>query len=47
MFTGEVAVHNNGMNLVGIGTDWQQVSKGLALLAAVGFDVWNKRRAGA
>ncbi len=41
-----LGVLNNGMNLVGIGTDWQQVVKGLALLAAVGFDVWNKRRAG-
>ncbi|WP_457810416.1 ABC transporter permease subunit, partial [Streptomyces griseus] len=41
-----LGVLNNGMNLVGIGTDWQQVIKGLALLAAVGFDVWNKRRAG-
>ncbi|MFI7656910.1 multiple monosaccharide ABC transporter permease [Streptomyces albidoflavus] len=41
-----LGVLNNGMNLVGVGTDWQQVSKGLVLLAAVGFDVWNKRRAG-
>ncbi len=41
-----LGVLNNGMNLVGIGTDWQQVIKGLALLAAVGLDVWNKRRAG-
>ncbi|MER5736488.1 multiple monosaccharide ABC transporter permease [Streptomyces sp. NPDC002262] len=42
-----LGVLNNGMNLVGVGTDWQQVIKGLVLLAAVGFDVWNKRRAGA
>ncbi|MFF0199637.1 multiple monosaccharide ABC transporter permease [Streptomyces sp. NPDC005017] len=41
-----LGVLNNGMNLVGIGTDWQQVIKGLVLLAAVGFDVWNKRRVG-
>ncbi|WP_328885240.1 multiple monosaccharide ABC transporter permease [Streptomyces sp. NBC_00316] len=41
-----LGVLNNGMNLVGIGTDWQQVIKGLVLLAAVGFDVWNKRKAG-
>ncbi|MBL0776340.1 MULTISPECIES: multiple monosaccharide ABC transporter permease [Streptomyces] len=41
-----LGVLNNGMNLVGVGTDWQQVIKGLVLLAAVGFDVWNKRRAG-
>ncbi|MGA5471537.1 multiple monosaccharide ABC transporter permease [Streptomyces arboris] len=41
-----LGVLNNGMNLVGVGTDWQQVIKGLVLLAAVGFDVWNRRRAG-
>ncbi|GGT86594.1 MULTISPECIES: hypothetical protein [Streptomyces] len=28
------------------GTDYQQVIKGLVLLAEVGFDVGNKRRAG-
>ncbi|MFD9035197.1 multiple monosaccharide ABC transporter permease [Streptomyces sp. NPDC059567] len=39
-----LGVLNNGMSLVGIGTDYQQVIKGLVLLAAVGFDVWNKRR---
>ncbi|NUP16758.1 MAG: sugar ABC transporter permease [Streptomyces sp.] len=41
-----LGVLNNGMNLVGIGTDWQQVIKGLVLLTAVGFDVWNKRKVG-
>ncbi|MFD4902121.1 multiple monosaccharide ABC transporter permease [Streptomyces sp. NPDC058411] len=41
-----LGVLNNGMNLVGIGTDWQQVIKGAVLLAAVGFDVWNKRKVG-
>ncbi|MFF7387547.1 multiple monosaccharide ABC transporter permease [Streptomyces scabiei] len=41
-----LGVLNNGMNLLSIGTDWQQVIKGLALLAAVGFDVWNKRKSG-
>ncbi|MFF2324691.1 MULTISPECIES: multiple monosaccharide ABC transporter permease [unclassified Streptomyces] len=41
-----LGVLNNGMNLVGVGTDWQQVIKGLVLLAAVGFDVWNKRKGG-
>ncbi|OON76732.1 sugar ABC transporter permease [Streptomyces tsukubensis] len=41
-----LGVLNNGMSLVGIGTDYQQVIKGLVLLAAVGFDVWNKRRVG-
>ncbi len=33
-------------SLVGVGTDYQQVIKGLVLLAAVGFDVYNKRKAG-
>ncbi|MEV7423510.1 MULTISPECIES: multiple monosaccharide ABC transporter permease [unclassified Streptomyces] len=42
-----LGVLNNGMSLVGVGTDYQQVIKGLVLLAAVGFDVWNKRRVGA
>ncbi|MEE1930790.1 multiple monosaccharide ABC transporter permease [Streptomyces sp. TRM 70351] len=41
-----LGVLNNGMSHVGIGTDYQQVIKGLVLLAAVGFDVWNKRKAG-
>lgn len=41
-----LGVLNNGMSLVNIGTDYQQVIKGLVLLAAVGFDVWNKRKAG-
>ncbi|MGW2722053.1 multiple monosaccharide ABC transporter permease [Streptomyces sp. NPDC001492] len=41
-----LGVLNNGMNLLSVGTDWQQVIKGLALLAAVGFDVWNKRKSG-
>ncbi|WSS53513.1 sugar ABC transporter permease [Streptomyces sp. NBC_01180] len=41
-----LGVLNNGMSLVGIGSDYQQVIKGLVLLAAVGFDVYNKRRVG-
>ncbi|MEV0603055.1 multiple monosaccharide ABC transporter permease [Streptomyces sp. NPDC050315] len=41
-----LGVLNNGMSLVGIGTDYQQVIKGLVLLAAVGFDIYNKRKAG-
>ncbi|UUU21808.1 multiple monosaccharide ABC transporter permease [Streptomyces sp. DSM 40750] len=41
-----LGVLNNGMNLLGVGSDWKQVIKGLALLAAVGFDVWNKRKSG-
>ncbi|MFF7751213.1 multiple monosaccharide ABC transporter permease [Streptomyces sp. NPDC007971] len=41
-----LGVLNNGMNLLSVGTDWQQVIKGVALLVAVGFDVWNKRKSG-
>ncbi|MFG2825356.1 multiple monosaccharide ABC transporter permease [Kitasatospora sp. NPDC048365] len=41
-----LGVLNNGMSIVGVGTDYQQVIKGLVLLAAVGFDVWNKRKVG-
>jgi putative multiple sugar transport system permease protein len=41
-----LGVLNNGMSLLSIGTDVQQVIKGLVLLAAVGFDVYNKRRGG-
>jgi len=42
-----LGVLNNGMSLVGIGTDYQQVIKGMVLLAAVGFDVYNKKKNGA
>ncbi|GAA4870331.1 multiple monosaccharide ABC transporter permease [Kitasatospora terrestris] len=41
-----LGVLNNGMSIVGVGTDYQQVIKGLVLLAAVGFDVYNKRKVG-
>ena len=34
----------NGMSLMGTSIDWQQAVKGLVLLAAVAFDVWNKKR---
>jgi putative multiple sugar transport system permease protein len=37
-----MGVMNNGMSILGIGIDWQQVIKGLVLLAAVIFDVYNK-----
>jgi len=41
-----LGVLNNGMSLVGIGSDVQQVIKGLVLLAAVGFDIYNKKKGG-
>ena len=39
-----MGVLNNGMSLMGISTDVQQFIKGLVLLLAVAFDVWNKNR---
>jgi putative multiple sugar transport system permease protein len=41
-----IGVMNNGMSILGIGIDWQQVIKGLVLLAAVLFDVYNKNKNG-
>jgi putative multiple sugar transport system permease protein len=39
-----IGVINNGMSILGIGADFQQAIKGLVLLLAVAFDVYNKRR---
>ena len=39
-----MGVMNNGMSIMGVGIDWQQVIKGLVLLAAVIFDVYNKNK---
>jgi putative multiple sugar transport system permease protein len=39
-----MGVMNNGMSILGIGIDYQQVIKGLVLLAAVCLDVYNQRR---
>ena len=39
-----MGVMNNGMSIIGIGIDYQQVIKGLVLLGAVVFDVYNQRR---
>jgi putative multiple sugar transport system permease protein len=41
-----IGILNNGMSIIGVGTDWQQFIKGIVLLAAVAFDVYNKRRSG-
>lgn len=40
-----IGILNNGMSIMGVGTEYQQLIKGLVLLAAVAFDVFNKRRA--
>ncbi|QCN99078.1 sugar ABC transporter permease (plasmid) [Azospirillum argentinense] len=39
-----MGVMNNGMSILGIGIDWQQVIKGMVLLAAVTIDVYNKNK---
>lgn len=39
-----MGVLNNGMSLLGLGTDVQSFIKGLVLLLAVAFDVFNKTR---
>lgn len=40
-----MGVMNNGMGIMGINIDWQQVIKGLVLLGAVAFDLYNKKKA--
>jgi putative multiple sugar transport system permease protein len=40
-----IGLLNNGMSILGVGTEFQSLIKGLVLLAAVAFDVFNKRRA--
>ncbi|WP_435657787.1 multiple monosaccharide ABC transporter permease [Brucella pituitosa] len=39
-----MGVMNNGMSILGIGIDYQQVIKGIVLLGAVCIDVYNQRR---
>jgi len=39
-----MAVLNSGLMLMGVGADRTQVIKGLVLLAAVAFDVYNKQQ---
>ncbi|MDQ1596869.1 MAG: putative multiple sugar transport system permease protein [Microbacteriaceae bacterium] len=41
-----IGILNNGMSILGVGTEYQSLIKGLVLLAAVAFDVYNKRRSG-
>ncbi|QNE45782.1 sugar ABC transporter permease [Glaciihabitans sp. INWT7] len=41
-----IGILNNGMSILGVGSEFQQLIKGLVLLAAVAFDVYNKRRNG-
>ena len=39
-----MAFLNNGLQLLGVGTDWTQMIKGLVLLLAVAFDVLSKKQ---
>jgi len=39
-----IGVLNNGMSIMGVGIDWQKVVKGVVLLVAVLFDVYNKNK---
>ena len=39
-----MGVMNNGMSIMGLSIDYQQLVKGLVLLAAVFFDVYNKKK---
>lgn len=39
-----MGVLNNGMSIIGVGTDWQKAIKGLVLLAAVVFDIINQSK---
>ncbi|MFN3576470.1 MAG: sugar ABC transporter permease, partial [Tabrizicola sp.] len=39
-----MGVMNMGMSILGIGIDYQQMIKGLVLLVAVIFDVYNKNK---
>jgi putative multiple sugar transport system permease protein len=40
-----MGVMNNGMSIMGIGIDYQQIIKGLVLALAVYIDVYNKNKA--
>jgi len=39
-----IGVMNNGMSIMGLGIDWQKVVKGMVLLIAVLFDVYQKNK---
>ena len=39
-----MGVLNNGMSIMGVGVDYQQMIKGLVLLAAVFVDMYQKNK---
>ena len=38
-----IGVLNNGLDLLGVQSFWQEIAKGAIILIAVTFDVWTKR----
>ena len=41
-----MGVLNMGLSILSVDAAWQQTIKGLVLLLAVAFDIFNKRRSG-
>ncbi|MCS5713257.1 sugar ABC transporter permease [Herbiconiux sp. CPCC 205716] len=39
-----IGIINNGMSIMGLGTQWQQTVLGVVVLLFVAFDIWNKGR---
>lgn len=39
-----IGIINNGMSIMGLGTQWQQTVLGAVVLLFVAFDIWNKSR---
>jgi len=39
-----IGVINNGLNLLGVSSYYQQVAKGLIIVFAVLIDVWRKKK---
>jgi len=39
-----IGVINNGLNLLGVSSYYQQVAKGLIIVLAVLIDVWRKKK---
>ena len=39
-----IGIINNGMSIMGLGSQWQQTVLGIVVLLFVAFDIWNKRR---
>jgi len=44
-YSRKACLMNNGMSIMGVGIDWQQVIKGTVLMLAVFLDVYYKNKA--